>query len=70
MYHVWKIIDMSQKTLGKDVKDCGCWRRLPRIEIIPGTMYGRLKVLEMGESAYVRESTILKIARPSTVTDE
>lgn len=38
-------VDVPVKTLGTAVKDCGCWRSIPRKPIEPGTRFGRLTVL-------------------------
>lgn len=38
-------IEVPVKTLGTGVKDCGCWRSIPKKPIEPGTRFGRLTVL-------------------------
>lgn len=54
-----KILDVPQKNLGKSVKDCGCWRNLPRSDIRPGMVFGRLKVVDIGDLIKGRGYTYL-----------
>lgn len=43
------ICEVPRRNLGVIQKDCGCGRHRPRVPVSPGDVYGRLKVLEVGE---------------------
>lgn len=59
------ICEIPQKNLGKAQKDCGCWRKGPKAVITPGTIYGRLKVIELGPLSKKRYTYLCECSCPA-----